>query len=52
MDISDNDTVITGKLPIKMISVWMTMMFKTPEEKEGIDNDDAPIEAIKKQMKW
>ena len=31
-----------------MNSVQMTIMFKTPGEKEGVDNDDAPIEAILK----
>ena len=48
MDISYDDTVITENLPTKMNSVWMTMMLKTLGEKEGIDNDDAPIEAAKK----
>ena len=46
MDISDDETVITEKLLTKMNSVRMTMVSKTPGEKKGIDNDDAPIEAI------
>ena len=31
-----------------MNSARITMMFKTPGEKEGIDNYDVPIESIKK----
>ena len=47
MDISDDKTVITENLSTKMNSFWMTTMFKTPGEKEEIDNDNAPIEAIR-----
>ena len=49
MDISDDETVITEKLPTKMNIVGMTMLFKTPGETEGIDDDDTPIEAIKNE---
>ena len=48
IDISDDETVITKKISTKMNSVQMTMMFKSPGEKKGIDNDDAFIKAIKK----
>ena len=48
MDISDDETVIAEKLPTGINSVRMTVMLKNLGEKKGIDNDDAPIEAITK----
>ena len=48
MDISDDETVITEKITTKINSVWMIIMFKSPGENKGIDNDDSPIESIEK----
>ena len=43
---SDDEKITTEKLPTKMNSVQMKIMFKTPGENKGIDDDDAPIEEI------
>ena len=48
VDFADDETVCQGTEAIEHHRVRMTMMFVIPSKEEGVDDDEAPTEAIKK----
>ena len=48
VDFADDDTVCQGSETLDYDMVRTTMMFVVPSKEDGIDDNDAPFEAIKK----